>query len=195
MDGDDEQLIARIVAALRGDAEQLRWAVDQLYKRYGPRIQRYMQRGVPRDETEALMHEVFVRVLRNGHTFREDTQRFEAWLWTIARNLLLDTLKARRVKGGETDPEIDPDDVQGDGNDPVQAVQGDELQDCFELGYDQFRAKYPSRAAALSWLVCDQLGIQDIATILGRTPGATRQYLSECRSRLKPFIEHCREHL
>ena len=192
---DDEALIARIVAALRADAAQRRWAVAQLYEKYAGRIQRYMLRGVTRDEAEPLMHEVFVRVLRHGHTFREDTQRFEAWLWTIARNLLLDTVKGRRSKDHTAaEQEIDFDELPGDG-DPLLDLTAGELQDCVELGYEQFRSKFPSRAAALSWLVTDQLAIQDIATILGRTNGATRQYLSECRLKLRPFIEHCREHL
>jgi DNA-directed RNA polymerase specialized sigma24 family protein len=49
------------------------------------------------DEAEALTHEVFVRLLGQGHTFRDDARRFEAWLWTIVRNLLIDTVMSNQA--------------------------------------------------------------------------------------------------
>jgi RNA polymerase sigma-70 factor (ECF subfamily) len=196
MDDVAEQLIGGIVAALRGTEEERRWAVDHIYRQYAGRIKRYMARSVTHDEAEALMHEVFVRLLRQGHTFREGTQRFEAWLWTIVRNLLIDTVISKRRKDRQSvELEIDADQFMDDSLDPERDAQIDAIQDCFERGYAQFRLEFPRRAAALSWLVMDQLGIQDIAETLGRTPGATRQYLSECRLKLKPFVERCREHL
>jgi RNA polymerase sigma factor (sigma-70 family) len=196
MDDAAEQLIGRIVAALRGSAEERRWAVDQVYRQYAGRIKRYMARAVTRDEAEALMHEVFVRLLRQGHTFREGTQRFEAWLWTIVRNLLIDTVIAKRRKDRQSvELDLDADEFMDDSADPERDAQIEAIQNCFERGYEQFKLEFPRRAAALSWLVTDRLGIQDIAETLGRTPGATRQYLSECRVKLKPFVERCREHL
>jgi RNA polymerase sigma-70 factor (ECF subfamily) len=198
--GAEEQVIARIVAALRGNGPgqggAQRWAVEQLYQRYAGRIKRYMTRGVTRDEAEVLMHEVFLRVLDQGHTFREDAQRFEAWLWTVARHRLIDAVIAKRRKDGRNvELEIDSEELTDDSIDPEEKARTFEMQDCFERGYAQFKLKFPTRAVALSWLVTDQLGIQDIAEILGRTPGATRQYLSECRQKLRPYVEPCREHL
>jgi hypothetical protein len=36
------------------------------------------------------------------------------------------------------------------------------------------------------------MDIAQIAGALGRSAAATREYLSQCRKKLRPFIEHCR---
>jgi hypothetical protein len=45
----------------------------------------------------------------------------------------------------------------------------------------------------LPWLVTDHLSIREIAGILERSEGATREYLSQCRKKLEPFLQVCRE--
>jgi RNA polymerase sigma factor (sigma-70 family) len=190
---DDERSLSGIVAALRGSAAEKRWAFDQLYEKYAGRVKRYMTRSVTLHEAEELMQEVFIRVLRRGDTFREKANRFEAWFWTIARNLLIDTVAAkRRIDQRTVGEQLDTDELMDTRTDPEREARDREIQDCFQRGYEQYRTQFPERAAVLAWLVIDQMSIEEIADILGRTRGATRQYLFECRTRLKPFLEPCR---
>jgi RNA polymerase sigma factor (sigma-70 family) len=189
----EERSLAKIVAALRGNAVRKRWALDQLYERYAGRVQRYMTRAVTHHEAEELMQEVFIRVLKRGETFRETAQRFEAWFWTIARNLLIDTVAAkRRIDKRTAGDQLDAEELMDGTADPEREARDRDVQDCFTHGYEKFRAKFPERAAVLSWLVIEQLSVEAIAEMLGRTRGATRQYLFESRTKLKPFVEPCR---
>jgi RNA polymerase sigma-70 factor (ECF subfamily) len=49
-----------------------------------------------REAVDDLVQETWLRVLERGRTY-DGQSRFEPWLFTIARNLALDTLRKRRV--------------------------------------------------------------------------------------------------
>jgi RNA polymerase sigma-70 factor (ECF subfamily) len=40
----------------------------------------------------------------------------------------------------------------------------------------------------MAWVVEDGLSIDDIADLLGRTPGATREFVSQCRKRARLYL-------
>ena len=189
-----DRLDDEIIAALRGEAERRRWAVSWLYGRYAGRIKCYMTRSGLRDEAEGLMHEVFVRVLRRGDTFSHGAERFEAWLWAIARNVLIDRVAANQCRERHiVEAQIDADELTDPYSNPESDADASDIRECFWRRFEQFKLEHPARATALSWLVVDQLEIEDIAKILGRTHHATCQYLSECRRKLRPFMEPCRK--
>ena len=64
------------------------------------------------------------------------------------------------------------------------------VQDCVAKGLERFAAEEPERAYVID-LYADGIGLQEIADRIGRTYGATREYLSQCRKRVPPFIKHC----
>jgi DNA-directed RNA polymerase specialized sigma24 family protein len=67
---------------------------------------------------------------------------------------------------------------------------GQTAQDCVTDGIYDFSADYPDRAKALEM----QLDGEDIASIaqrIGRSVTATKEYLSQCKKKLTPYIEHC----
>jgi DNA-directed RNA polymerase specialized sigma24 family protein len=39
------------------------------------------------------------------------------------------------------------------------------------------------------------LSVADIGERIGRTVAATKEYLSQCKKKIQPFIAHCTEHL
>ena len=62
----------------------------ELFERYHLPIFRYLKRSTgSRERAEELTQEVFVRVMRAGKNRRPEPGRERAWLFTIARNLLL----------------------------------------------------------------------------------------------------------
>lgn len=182
-----------IVDDLRGDGAARRRAVGRLYDEFAGRIRRYMERAANPAEAEELMQEVFIRVLRSAHTFQGEPRQFPAWLWTTAHNVRIDFLRAKR--GGQV--ELDDDEVQQlpderAGIDPEQSVEKSALTRCVDRAYAAFETVHPQRAQCLSWLVTDHMPIRQIAELLGRTEAATREYLSQCRKKLRPFLEPCR---
>jgi RNA polymerase sigma factor (sigma-70 family) len=83
----DEALIARYA---RGEAA----AFDLLYRRHEMRIWRYLERSVGNRATaDELMQEVWFAVARDAVRY-EPTARFTTWLFTIARNRMIDATRA-----------------------------------------------------------------------------------------------------
>ena len=64
-------------------------------------------------------------------------------------------------------------------------VRRRELDACFERGWRKFEEASPSHAAVLAWIVEDGLSNEQISELLGRTPGATREFISQCRKRAR----------
>lgn len=66
-----------------------------------------------------------------------------------------------------------------------------EIDICMSNGIVDFCAEYPDRSQVLM-MQMDGESIDSISRRRGRTVAATKEYLSQCRIKLKPFIEHCR---
>jgi RNA polymerase sigma-70 factor (ECF subfamily) len=74
----------------KGDLE----AFEALYERYNKRLFHFILRFVKeRSLAEDILQETFLRLLKGKKRFRKDS-RFSTYLFTIARNLCLDTLKS-----------------------------------------------------------------------------------------------------
>jgi RNA polymerase sigma-70 factor (ECF subfamily) len=85
----DEQLMRR---AQRGD----RQAFSMLYERYNASVLSYLYRMLGNvEDVEAIGQEVFLRAFRFAASYRYP-QKFSTWLFTITRNLAINT--ARRKK-------------------------------------------------------------------------------------------------
>jgi RNA polymerase sigma-70 factor (ECF subfamily) len=167
--------------------------VSELYRRYASRMLAYFMRNrVPQAEAEDLIQDVFVSVVRNCGQFRGDA-RIDAWLWSIARNRLIDRARAARPTESIDDEEL----LQlSDGNvlaDPASDVR--DLVDCVRRGFARFAREHHDRAQALILSVAEGWSVAELAAFLGRTPGATREYISQCRKRLREFLEDCRPFL
>jgi RNA polymerase sigma-70 factor (ECF subfamily) len=85
----DEALMGRYA---RGDAA----AFVLLYRRHEMRIWRYLERNVGNRATaDELMQEVWFAVARDAVRY-EPTSRFTTWLFTIARNRMIDSIRTSR---------------------------------------------------------------------------------------------------
>jgi RNA polymerase sigma-70 factor (ECF subfamily) len=80
------------LTAARTGAE---WAWASLYRDLTPNLLRYLKaRGA--DDPENTMGEVFVLLVRKLHGFQGGESEFRAWLFTIARNRLVDEARSRQ---------------------------------------------------------------------------------------------------
>ena len=175
--------------------EARRQAVAELYRHFAPRFRRYFRSQRLGDaEAEDLVQDVFVKVVRSCGDFRGEA-RADTWLWAIARNSLMSRFRARL-------PDMPLDDLDLDQlcatNPALQAAPPDApasggVDDCVQRGIARFGTDFPDRARAIGFLVIEEWSVEDIARALGRTPGATREFLSQCRKKLRPYIEDCLE--
>ena len=93
-----EQEAREIARGLRRHDPDL---LDELISRYQYRLPRYLWTLTGNREAAAdLFQETWVRVLEKGHQY-DPRWRFEAWLFSIARNLAIDLLRRRHPESLE----------------------------------------------------------------------------------------------
>lgn len=67
-------------------------ALDALVDEYAPRVRGFLRRIVRSGDIDDMMQEVFLRVVRTIGRYQE-TGRFDAWIFQIARNIAYDYLR------------------------------------------------------------------------------------------------------
>jgi RNA polymerase sigma-70 factor, ECF subfamily len=93
----DEQARQESLAVAEGLKRQKAGLLEQLIVRYQHRLLRYLLFLTGNRETaEDLFQEVWMRVLVRGDQFNGKA-RFETWLFTIARNLVIDHRRKRTM--------------------------------------------------------------------------------------------------
>jgi RNA polymerase sigma factor (sigma-70 family) len=140
---------------------QQRWDAEEAYRRFAPSVLAYLRAAEPAVH-EDLFGDVFVSVARSIHRFRGDEDGLRCWLFTIARNRLLDDhrQRARRPPRANAAP------VERTAPAPVEPLD-------------------PDLAAALATLTPDQLevvtlrfiadlALDDVARMTKRSVGAVK---------------------
>jgi RNA polymerase sigma-70 factor (ECF subfamily) len=144
------------------------WALEHLYATLAPAVAGFfrLQRAADPDD---LTSEVFVGVLRNLRTFQGDEAHFRSWVFTIAYRRLADARRAARrrplMQSLEDRPEpVDPADVEADVArlDATRRVQAL----CATLS--------PGQRDVLLLRLVGRMTIEEIAAVVGRSPGAVK---------------------
>ena len=162
MGGFDEVL----AAAREGEG----WALTQLYRAIYPRFVRYASAVAPSDAHD-IAADAWLDIARSLDRFRGNEPAFRAWAFTIARRRLLD-LQRRRARR-RTDP-VDPGDLVGTGG------RGDAEEDALtSLGTDWAISLITSslsrdQAEVVLLRVIGDLGVSEVAAIMGKRPGTIR---------------------
>jgi RNA polymerase sigma-70 factor (ECF subfamily) len=81
--------------------------LDQLIEQYQYRLFRYLFHLTgSRERAEDFFQETWIRVIERGHQY-DAKNKFEAWLFTIARNLVIDWQRRKKMQSLDslTDPE------------------------------------------------------------------------------------------
>lgn len=145
---------------------------------------------------EDVVQDAMVKVWQRCASFRGPGDPI-AWIHQIVRHTLLDALRRRT-------PEEPLHDEQGELSAPAmqavaslsadavatpeRAVQEHQVEAVFRRCFERFAAAAPEHAQVLRWVVEDGLDNAEIEQLLGRTPGATREFISQCRKKARPFF-------
>lgn len=145
------------------------------------------------DAARDLVQDTFIKVWRRCATFHGESELLP-WIRAIQRRAMLDWLRKphREVPmetiGGELTVETQRRIAELSAESlatPVDDARRRELQACFKRCWERFEAAAPSHAAVIAWIVEDGFTHEEIGTLLGRTPGATREFISQCRKRAR----------
>jgi RNA polymerase sigma factor (sigma-70 family) len=171
----DEALMKRYA---QGDVA----AFDILYRRHEMRVWRYLERHTGNRATaEELMQEVWFAVARDAVRY-VPSARFTTWLFTIAHNRMIDSVRSRRQESG-----LDPETLLADPRTgPLAAA----------ISTDQARALFGAvcqlpeeqRHAFLLQMEGD-LGIEEIATITATSFETTKSRLRYARAKLRELLK------
>lgn len=159
-------------------------AFDEVYRRYAPRVHGFVARlHGRRDGLEDLVQEVWVRLATHAGRLRDDTE-LGAWLYTVARNLVLGKhrwrlLDAERLVAFARAPR--PDEPT-----PFDLSQATETERRLELALQALPLKYRE---VLLLIAVEGLTAQAAAGVLGLSPEATRQRLSRARALMQTLLE------
>lgn len=187
MENEPQQLVSSLKA---GGAEQER-ALSEIYGAHAKHIRNFFHvQGLSMETAEDLLHETFVQVLKNLHTYRAES-RFSAWLWAIARNQLkMYWRSAKRGKEGATPDFFDSITV----TDPEEEQSvTNQVVDCVRKAIESLSRVHREYAEVIRLIARYEWNIADIAEFLGKKPGATREYLSQARKKLRPYVAQCME--
>lgn len=142
-----------------------------------------------------LVQETFIKVWRRCATYQGSSE-LQPWIEAILRHAILDRLRRPQrdvsfQEGAEMSEELVErvfELSQGQVNRPDDEARRQQLAECFERCWQRFEQAAPAQAAVITWIVEDGLSHEQIAELLERTPGATREFISQCRKRARVHL-------
>jgi len=179
---------AAILQLRRGDPD----ALATLMARYQNRIYRYLLRLVRQPaDADDLFQQTWLRVAKKIHSF--DTSRnFEAWLFTLARNLAFDHL--RRVRPGSLDEPVGPDSQEetkasqlpsGDPG-PFEQLLAHERAGRLAVALEHLPVRYRE---VLSLRFEEEMKLEEIATVLDAPLSTVKSRLHRSLHQLRGMLE------
>jgi RNA polymerase sigma-70 factor (ECF subfamily) len=165
-------------AIARGLKQQDPELLDQLIETYQHRLMRYLMFLTSRREVaEDLFQEVWIRVLRRGSQY-DGRARFDTWIFTIARNLVIDLSRKRTMASLDEMRDVDegerPFEIVEDSLSPLEQFEGRE--NAAEVAAVMLTLD-PSYREVLTLRFHEEMSLDEIATV-------TRAPLSTVKSRL-----------
>ncbi len=159
-------------------------AFQALYDRHSCRVFNFLLRSLgDRQIAENLLQETFLRVFFHREEYRP-TAAFRTWLFTIARNLLIDHLRQRgRIpeEGGEEQIEA----LADPGATPLQEAEARELGERLQAVVLRLP---PSQREVLLLSRFAGLDHEEIARVTGASPTAVRVTLHRALRRLRDIL-------
>jgi RNA polymerase sigma-70 factor (ECF subfamily) len=173
-----KQIQRENAAIARGLKRQDPELLDRLIETYQHRLMRYLMFLTgKREVAEDLFQETWIRVLRRGSQYNGQA-RFDTWIFTIARNLVIDLSRKRTMasldemrEGGDDER---PFEIVEDGPSPLEQFQGRE--NAAEVATVILKLE-PSYREVLTLRFHEELSLEEIAAV-------TRAPLSTVKSRL-----------
>jgi RNA polymerase sigma-70 factor, ECF subfamily len=171
----------------RGDLD----ALSALIARYQNRLYRYLLRLVRNEaEAEDLFQETWLRVADKIRGF-DANRNFDAWLFTVARNLAIDHLRRVRPQSlDEPGPEGDPGSTMADrlASSERPAIDGILERERFGRVHRALDALPTVYREVLTLRFEEEMKIEDIAGVMG-TP------VSTVKSRLRRSLVQMRDYM
>lgn len=184
------KLVQRENAAIaRGLKRQDPELLDRLIETYQHRLMRYLMFLTgKREVAEDLFQETWIRVLRRGSQYNGKA-RFDTWMFTIARNLVIDLSRKRTMasldemrEGGEDER---PFEIIEDGPSPLE--QFEVRENAAEIATVILTLE-PSYREVLTLRFHEEMSLEEIATVTCAPLSTVKSRLYRGLAALKPEL-------
>lgn len=154
-------------------------AFGELYDRYAARIYRFVRSRIHDDGlAEDVTADVFMSALRSIKSYQDQGRPFSCWLYRIAANAVASHYRNRR-------PQVSLDDaidLAATQPDPVDEIV---LRDRVRSVWQAVDCLPPQQRAAMILKFSDDLTMEDIGAILGKSPAAAKLLIYRAVQRLR----------
>ena len=162
-----------------------------LFEKYGFRkefIGFAMKRNINYDDASDLVQKFTIDKLYMKSNSIKNIEFARTWMYRVFSNMVND--QGRMLKKNREvplDEERDQSQLPKIMNEKSQTRSG-----CIQEQLVKFREAEPKRAEVIEFIL-KGFSTEEIRLILGRSYGATREFMSQCRKKFRPFIEICNE--
>jgi RNA polymerase sigma-70 factor (ECF subfamily) len=166
-------------------------SIDELYDRYAPQVERWARRlAGPRFDSEDLLHDIFLVVLRRRQEFRGEA-KIGTWLFRITQQVVRwrrrnDALR-QWLWGQHAQPMAD---ARATAPTPVEELERREQGLRLYAALDRLPEKYRT---TLVLFALEGLPGEEIAALLGIEPNAVWVRLHRARAKLADLLAHGKE--
>jgi RNA polymerase sigma-70 factor (ECF subfamily) len=180
-------------AIARGLKRQDPDLLDQLIDTYQHRLMRYLMFLTgKREVSEDLFQEVWIRVMRRGSQYNGKA-RFDTWIFTIARNLVIDLSRKRTMASldemCEGSEDSRPFEIVQDGPGPLEEFQYRE--NASEVS-TVMQTLEPSYREVLTLRFQEEMSLEEIATVTRAPLSTVKSRLYRGLAALKPQVQKLR---
>ncbi|MEX2532452.1 MAG: sigma-70 family RNA polymerase sigma factor [Nitriliruptoraceae bacterium] len=147
----------RVLLRRASHGEETAW--NTLFHTYAPSLIGFL-RGAGAPEPDDQLSEVFLQIARDLHTFHGDEANFRAWIFTIARNRMLDALRWQNRR-----PVSQSDFVSWARTEQLADFSSSEFADAVAAGTDLYRLLERLNANERDILVLRFVADLDTATV------------------------------
>jgi len=160
-----------------------------LYNKYGGQLLGFLKKfdELSDQDAEDILQETLIRFI--NHIRKELPQEnVKAYLFKIGKN------ECYRFF---TDKKIHEDTSSDNNDDNISSVDIEKeisFLDCLSKALKSFEKaeKNANKCLEILTLMAEGWSLKEIAKKIGRTHGATREFFSQCRKKLKPYVQPCR---
>ena len=154
-----------VLAAARSGTE---WAIATLYREFQPGLLRYLRAQAPADGDD-LASEVWLDAAAGLGRFEGDESGFRRWLFTIAQRRLVD-LRRQEARRRSLLSSLSGAHERGSLDSEAAVLAASEAEAALIL----IAGLPPDQAEVVLLRVVGGLDTKDVATIMGKKPGAVR---------------------
>ena len=174
-----ERLYEQVLVVRRQAGDEAAFA--ELVERYAPRLRYYLRRMLDAGDPDDVMQDVWLDVFR-GLPRLNDAAAFPAWLYRLARDRVLRTIRRRP----RTQPLLDLD-VPDEADEPFSAEDAARIHEALaELP--------PEQREVLVLRFLEEMSYDDVARVIDCPVGTVRSRLYYAKQALRRILERRDDH-